>query len=105
MLIIQAFRQSGITYLRKVRVKTHSGRKRYNVLGALNFITKKMTTVTNDTYITALEICELLKKAAIEYAGTPIYLILDNAHQKCKIVEQVAGQLGIHLNIHTVLQP
>ena len=79
-------------------IKTYSGRKRYNVLGALNFITKKMTTVTNDTYITALEICELLKKVAIEYAGAPIYLILDNArYQKCKIVEELADQLGIHL--------
>jgi len=79
-------------------IKTYSGRKRYNVLGALNFITKKMTTVTNDTYITAIEICELLKKAAMEYAGTPIHMILDNArYQKCKIVEELADQLGIHL--------
>jgi transposase len=79
-------------------IKTYSGRKRYNVLGALNFVTKKMTTVTNDTYITAVEICELLKKVAIEYAGTPIHLILDNArYQKCKIVEELADQLGIHL--------
>ncbi|MDR3165030.1 MAG: IS630 family transposase, partial [Synergistaceae bacterium] len=34
-------------------IKTFSGRKRYNVLGALNFVTKKVTTVANDTYITA----------------------------------------------------
>jgi len=79
-------------------IKTYSGRKRYNVLGALNFITKKVTTVSNDTYITAAEICELLKKVAVEYAGTPIYIILDNArYQKCKIVEEMAGHLGIHL--------
>ena len=79
-------------------IKTYSGRKRYNVLGALNFISKKMTTVTNDTYITAVEICELLRKIAIEYAGTPIYLILDNArYQKCIMVEALARQLGIHL--------
>ena len=87
-------------------IKTYSGRKRYNVLGALNFITKKMTTVTNDTYITALEICELLKKVAIEYAGVPIYLILDNArYQKCKIVEQLADQLGIHLTYIPAYSP
>lgn len=79
-------------------VKTYSGRKRYNVLGALNFISKKMTTVTNDTYITAVEICEILKKVALEYAGKPIYLVLDNArYQKCKIVGELAGRLGIHL--------
>jgi hypothetical protein len=34
-------------------VKTFSGRKRYNVLGALDFISKKVTMVTNDSYITA----------------------------------------------------
>ena len=42
-------------------IKTFSGRKRYNVLGALNFVTKKVTTVTNDTYITAVEVCEMLR--------------------------------------------
>jgi len=31
-------------------IKTFSGRQRYNVLGALNFITKKITTITNDAY-------------------------------------------------------
>ena len=79
-------------------IKTYSGRKRYNVLGALNFLTKKITTVSNDTYITSAEICELLKKVALEYAGTPIYVILDNAsYQKCMLVQQLAAQLGISL--------
>jgi hypothetical protein len=79
-------------------IKTYSGRKRYNVLGALNFVLKKVTTVTNDTYITAVEICELLQKVAVEYAGKPIYIVLDNArYQKCKIVQELANQLGIYL--------
>lgn len=79
-------------------IKTFSGRRRYNVLGALNFISKKVSTVTNDTYITATEICTLLKKVAIEYASMPIYIILDNArYQKCAIVAELASQLGIHL--------
>jgi len=79
-------------------IKTFSGRKRYNVLGALNFISKKLTTVTNDTYITAVEICELLKKVALEYAGKPIYIVLDNArYQKCIIVTELAQQLGLNL--------
>jgi transposase len=84
----------------KVRrfIKTYSGRRRYNVLGALNFITKKMTIVTNDTYITAVQICELLNKLAVEYAGKPISLILDNArYQKCSVVTELALQLGIQL--------
>ena len=84
----------------KVRrfIKTYSGRSRYNVLGALNFVTKKMTMVANDGYITALEVCEILRKIAVEYAETPIYLILDNArYQKCKVVTDLALELGIHL--------
>jgi transposase len=79
-------------------VKTYSGRNRYNVLGALNSISKKMTTVANDTYITATEICELLRKIALEYGGKPIHVILDNArYQKCAMVTELAGQLGINL--------
>jgi len=79
-------------------VRTYSGRKRYNVLGALNFVTKKMTTVVNDTYITSTEICELLRKLSVEYIGTPICVVLDNArYQKCAIVETLARELGIAL--------
>jgi transposase len=79
-------------------IRTCSGRKRYNVLGALNFMTKKLTTITNDTYITASQICSLLLKVADEYVGMPIYLILDNArYQKCKVVTELALQLGITL--------
>jgi transposase len=84
----------------KVRhfVRTCSGRKRYNVLGALNFVTKKLTTVTNDTYITAAQVCELLKKVADEHVGLPIHLVLDNAsYQKCRVVFELADELGINL--------
>jgi len=79
-------------------IRTFSGRKRYNVLGAMNFVSKKVTTVTNDAYITSTQICELLIKLASEYAGTPIYLVLDNArYQKCIIVKEMAEKLGISL--------
>ena len=84
----------------KVRrfVHTFSGRKRYNVLGALNFVSKKMTTITNDTYITFSEVIELLCEISLEYAGKPIRLILDNAsYQKCYIVQDTAALLGIEL--------
>ena len=79
-------------------IKTYSGRMRYNVLGALNFVTKKVTTITNDTYITSKEICDLLTKTAFEYAGKPIYFVLDNArYQKCIIVQELASRLNINL--------
>ena len=89
----------GYIYCRVRRfIRTGSGRKRYNVLGALNFISKKMTTVTNDTYITFSEVCELLYEIALEYAGKPIRLVLDNAsYQKCYIVQDTAALLGIEL--------
>ena len=79
-------------------VKTYSGRMRYNVLGALNFVSKRVTTITNDTYITSKEICDLLIKTAFEYAGKSIYFVLDNArYQKCKIVQELASRLNINL--------
>ena len=77
---------------------TFTGRVRYNVLGALNFVTKEMTTVTNDSYITATQVVELLDKLAYKYAGLPIYLFLDNAkYQRCKLVQEHAKALGINL--------
>jgi transposase len=84
----------------KVRrfVRTYSGRSRYNVLGALNYTSKKLTTVTNDAYITATEVCELIKKVSLEYAGKPIYIVLDNArYQKCLAVQALVAELKVSL--------
>ena len=80
-------------------IKTFSGRKRYNVLGALNFVTKKVTVVANDTYITVAQVCEMLRKVASEYADKTVHIVLDNArYQKCEIVTTLAQQLGIVLH-------
>lgn len=84
----------------KVRrfVKTYSGRKRYNVLGAMDFVTKKVLTVANDSYITATEVCSMLQKISEEYTRKEVHVVLDNAsYQKCSIVQELAKQLGIHL--------
>ena len=79
-------------------VKTFSGRVRYNVLGALDFCSNRVVTVTNDTYITALQVCELLAKIAADYTGRAIYVVLDNAkYQKCAAVIEKAAELGIRL--------
>jgi hypothetical protein len=79
-------------------VKTFSGRKRYNVLGALDFMTKKVTTITNDSYITACEVCELFRKIAKAYAGRTVFAIPGNArYQKCAVTGELAEQPGIHL--------
>lgn len=79
-------------------VRTFSGRQRYNVLGAINIVTKKITTITNTTYITATEICLMLKKLATEYPGKAIHLVMDNArYQKCNAMKEMAATLGIDL--------
>ena len=90
----------GVYLYSKVRrfVRTFSGRQRYNVLGAVNFITKKVHTVTNTTYITATEICQMLRVVASEYAGKKIHIVLDNAkYQKCEVVTSLARELAIDL--------
>jgi transposase len=80
-------------------IKTFSGRKRYNVLGALNFVTKKVSVVANDTYITSAEVCDMLQKVAAEYAGKTVHIVLDNArYQRCELVTNLAQQLGIILH-------
>jgi len=82
----------------RVWIRTASGRKRFNVLGALNFVTKKMTTITNSTYITSIQVMEMLDKLASENIGSTIKIILDNAsYQRCVAVTEYAEKLGIEL--------
>lgn len=79
-------------------VRTFSGRRRYNVLGALDYVSKKILVVANDSYITATEVCDMLRKVAAEYSGKKVHLVLDNArYQKCSIVQELASQLDIQL--------
>lgn len=79
-------------------VKTGSGRRRFNVLGALNFVSKKVETVTNDTYITSASVVLMLEKLAAKYVGKPIIVILDNArYQTCDLVTDKARELDIQL--------
>ena len=82
----------------RVFVRGASGRQRYNVLGAVDSQTKKITTVTNDTYITAPTVCELLVKLRRSHRNMPITIVLDNArYQKCRLVKAKAEQLNIEL--------
>ena len=79
-------------------VYSASGRKRFNVLGALNAITHEVVTITNDSYINALSVCDLLRTLAAKHAEEAVTLFLDNArYQKCKIVHELAEQLNIEL--------
>jgi transposase len=82
----------------RLLVRGPSGRKRLNVLGAIDAITHELTTVVNDTVIDAVAVGELLRKVAARYAGLPVTLVLDNArYQKCEVVRSLAAELGIEL--------
>jgi transposase len=79
-------------------VRAASGRKRYNVLGALDAVTHRLIRVTNLDYINAESVCALLRAVAAAGVGLPITLVLDNArYQKCALVQGLAESLGIEL--------
>jgi transposase len=79
-------------------VRAASGRKRYNVLGALHAVSHRLIRVTNHSYINAEAVCDLLRAVAAAGVGRPITLVLDNArYQKCALVQQLAQTLGIQL--------
>jgi transposase len=55
-------------------------------------------TITNDSYINALSVCDLLRKLAMKHANEAVTIFLDNArYQKCKIVTELAAKLKIEL--------
>jgi transposase len=77
---------------------TPSGRKRFNVLGAVDALTKEVTLVVNDTTVTAETVCALLGKLAAQVGQGAITVVLDNArYQKCALVQSYAAELGIEL--------
>ena len=54
--------------------------------------------VTNDSYITACEVCEVFRKIACVDAGKTVFGVPDNAkYQKCSITRELAEHLDINL--------
>jgi len=79
-------------------IQAPSGRKRFNVLGALHATSLQVVTFTNDSYINALSVAKLMCKIAVDFAGLPITLVMDNArYQRCRFVMDLATALGIEL--------
>jgi transposase len=75
-----------------------SGRKRYNVLGAIDAVTHRMIRVTNHAYINASSVCNLLKEVSRAGLAGPVTLVLDNAaYQRCAFVQAYAAFLGVEL--------
>lgn len=78
-------------------VRGASGRRRYNVLGAWNGVTRELIRVTNDTRVSSDTMVELLGRIAAQATG-PTTVVLDNArYQRCAAVEAEAKRLGIEL--------
>lgn len=83
-----------------------SGRRRWNVLGALDVIRQKVHTLCNDTYINSQSVCELLANVRRFYGEMPISIFLDNArYQRCDWVRSCAEQLGIRLEFLPTYSP
>jgi len=85
--------------LARLFLRAASGRKRYNVLAALDSVSHRLIQVSNHSYINAESVCLLLRAVATAaMPGIPITLVLDNArYQKCALVDQLAQQLGLEL--------
>ena len=83
----------------RIIVPSSSGRKRYNVLGAIDAIKHELITVCNDTYINACSVCELLQKIRDTCNGENIItLVMDNAkYQRCNLVKELAEKWNIEL--------
>ena len=74
-------------------LRAPAGRQRFNVLGALNALTQALVTVTNATYITATEVCTLLRQLVALTLDVPLSVVLDNARsQRCTQVVTLTAQ-------------
>ncbi|BDA72028.1 hypothetical protein CAL7716_061940 [Calothrix sp. PCC 7716] len=74
------------------------GRKRFNVLGAVNAVTKEIIILTNETYINSETVCQMLFKLASLGLNIPSSVVLDNArYQRCRLVQDYAEDNGIQL--------
>ena len=83
----------------RVWIKAPCGRERFNVLGALNAVTKEVITLTNTGYINSHSVCALLQKLKTQtHPDLPISVVLDNArYQRCVLVQNRAAELQIEL--------
>jgi transposase len=82
----------------RLYVRAASGRQRFNVLGALDAVTRDLVAVTNTGVVNTETMCELLRKIAGQGLVGPVTLVLDNAkYQHSAAVKALALSLGIEL--------
>lgn len=88
---------SAIWCFSKIYLPAPAGRQRLSVLGALNAVTKEIVYVPEDKYVSAETVCVMLRKLSTD-GKSPVTVFLDNAkYQKCKVVTDLANELGIEL--------
>lgn len=79
-------------------VKGAHGRKRFNVLGAINPFTLTMIYQANDGYVNSETVCQLLGQIKKRGFKWPVTLVMDNArYQRCHLVQDLAKTLKIEL--------
>jgi hypothetical protein len=79
-------------------VRAASGRQRFNVLGALDAVTRELIAVSNTTVVNTETMGELLRKLASQGLSAPITRVLDNArYQRNAVVQALAASLEIEL--------
>lgn len=91
----------------RIFLRSPSGRQRFNVLGALDAVTRQVHGFTNEGYITAESVCTLLRQVAAFYGpDRPITIFLDNArYQRCALTQAQAKALGIELDFLPAYSP
>lgn len=95
---VQAAFLGYLWYFKRLFIQTSSGRQRWNVLGALDAVSKKVHTFCNDSYINSEAVCCFLKQLRTTYGSLPMTIFLDNArYQRCKLVIDTAKSLNITL--------
>lgn len=95
---VMGFFLSFVWSLSRYFVPSSAGRKRLNILGAVNAINQKILAIFNDTTINAEVLLDFLQQIHAQYADKPIYIVLDNArYQHCKTVKTFAQSLNIQL--------
>jgi len=84
--------------LNRLFVRSATGRRRSNVLGAVNAVTHQCLRVTKEGSINAETVGTLLRTLAGAGLGIPLTLVLDNVkYQRCELVQSLARSLGLEL--------
>lgn len=82
----------------RLYVRAASGRQRFNVLGAINAVSRELIAVSNTTVVNTQTMCELLRKIAAQGLAGPVTLVLDNArYQHNEAVKALARSLNVEL--------